>query len=105
MAPQGRVLPIGFASGLVPQIPANLLLVKNITVFGLYMGCYKIDARSRHATEVRALFAQLANWLTRGLIKPVVSDCLPLEQTAQAFERVLDRGHVGHVVVVMDAAN
>lgn len=34
--PFARVLPIGFASGTVPQIPANILLVKNLSVFGLY---------------------------------------------------------------------
>src|SRR5699024_2007981 len=36
--PEGRILPIGFASGEVPQIPTNHLLVKNLTVMGLYIG-------------------------------------------------------------------
>ena len=38
--PEGRLLPIGFAGGAVPQIPANILLVKNLTVIGLYWGAY-----------------------------------------------------------------
>jgi len=38
--PEGRILPLGFASGEVPQIPANILLVKNITVLGFYWGGY-----------------------------------------------------------------
>jgi NADPH:quinone reductase len=42
--PGGRLLPLGFASGTVPQIPANILLVKNLTVHGLYWGAYaKLD--------------------------------------------------------------
>lgn len=38
--PEGRLLTIGFAGGEVPQIPANLLLVKNLSVMGLYWGGY-----------------------------------------------------------------
>ena len=38
IAPEGRLIPMGFASGTVPQIPANILLVKNVTVIGFYYG-------------------------------------------------------------------
>ena len=38
--PEARILPLGFASGGVPQIPANILLVKNLTVIGYYWGGY-----------------------------------------------------------------
>src|SRR5690606_3640891 len=40
-APDGRILVVGFAGGTVPQIPANILLVKNITVIGFYWGAYR----------------------------------------------------------------
>ena len=36
--PEARLLPLGFASGAVPQVPANILLVKNLTVLGFYWG-------------------------------------------------------------------
>src|SRR5262245_16727234 len=62
LRPEGRILPIGFASGSIPQIPANLLIVKNITVCGLYMGYYKIDERQRFEPRVRAIFDQLGRW-------------------------------------------
>lgn len=101
MAPQGRILPLGFAGGTIPQIPANLLLVKNVTVCGLYMGYYKIDAREQYAQTMAALFAQLGTWWQQGLIKPVISACLPLDRIAEAFELVLDRNHLGHVVITM----
>ena len=39
-APEGRIIPMGFAGGNIPQIPANILLVKNITVIGIYWGYY-----------------------------------------------------------------
>ena len=38
VAPEGRLIPMGFASGTIPQIPANILLVKNVTVIGFYYG-------------------------------------------------------------------
>src|SRR5262249_19887392 len=34
IAPEGRLIPMGFASGIIPQIPANILLVKIVTVIG-----------------------------------------------------------------------
>ncbi|MES2975165.1 MAG: NADPH:quinone oxidoreductase family protein [Pseudomonadota bacterium] len=103
LAPGGRILPIGFAGGVVPQIPANLLLVKNITVCGLYMGYYKIDARARHAARMRELFALLGSWWEQGLIKPQVGACFSLDEVPAAFARVLDRAHRGHVVVTPNA--
>src|SRR5262249_12004883 len=40
VAPEGRIIPMGFASGTIPQVPANILLVKNVTVIGFYYGYY-----------------------------------------------------------------
>lgn len=101
LSPGGRILPIGFASGVIPQIPANLLLVKNVTVCGLYMGYYKIDARPRHADRMRALFAMLADWWKLGQIKPVIAATFRIDRIAEAFEQVLDRAGTGHIVVNM----
>lgn len=97
--PGGRILPIGFASGEIPQIPANLLLVKNVTVCGFYMGYFKIDARTAFAGRMRALFDRLGSWWDAGLIRPQVVRRVTLEQVAEAFSQVLDRAHTGHVVV------
>ncbi len=53
-----RVIIIGFASGRVPQIPANILLVKNIDVIGFYWGSYQV-----HKPDLlRSSFAQLLRW-------------------------------------------
>ena len=41
-AQMGRILIVGFASGSIPQIPANILLVKNISVIGYYWGGYRV---------------------------------------------------------------
>jgi NADPH2:quinone reductase len=62
---EARLLPIGFASGEVPQIPANILLVKNLTVIGLYWGAYY-----RHAPDVMgSSLRQLIAWWEEGRIR------------------------------------
>lgn len=99
LRPGGRIVPLGFASGSIPQVAANLILVKNIAVCGLYMGYYKIDARDRYEGEVRALFARLADWLHTGAITPRIAARLPLDRVAEGFELASTRGVIGHVVL------
>ena len=58
VAPEGRIIPMGFASGTIPQIPANILLVKNVTVIGFYYGYYngwggKTDAHAQGSRGAR----------------------------------------------------
>ncbi len=92
---EARLLPIGFASGEVPQIPANVLLVKNLTVIGLYWGAYW-----RHAPAVLAeSFRSLLGWWAEGRIAPHVSHVLPLEEAGAALALLSDRRATGKVVV------
>ena len=98
--PEGRIATVGFASGDVPQIPANLLLVKNVAVCGFNMSHYKITQGARYEARVRALFTQLGLWFEEGLINPVTAASFTLERTPDAFATVLDREHFGHVVVI-----
>jgi len=92
---EARLLPIGFASGQVPQIPANILLVKNLTVIGLYWGAYW-KARPK---VLRDSFAQLLAWWAEGRIAPHVSNVLPLEQAGAALALLRERKAAGKVVV------
>ena len=104
LRPEGRIVPIGFASGRIPQIPANLLLVKNISVCGLYMGYYKIDARERYEGEVRKIFDTLSQWVVSGAIKPEATAVFALENVRDAFAVIQRREHIGHVALVMNEA-
>lgn len=103
LRPEGRILPLGFAGGAIPKVPANIVMVKNIAVVGLYMGYYKIDAREENEAKVRAIFDQLGAWFVEGRINPVTSSRFPLERIADAFAAVLDRRHLGHVSVDIGA--
>ena len=100
LRPEGRICPIGFAGGEIPQVPANLLLVKNIAVIGLSMGWYKIDARDAQEARMRALFDRLGTWWQESAIRPRLAATFPLDRVRDAFAAVLDRGHLGHVAVL-----
>ena len=93
--PGGRLLPIGFAGGTVPQIPANHMLVKNLTVIGFYFGGYMKFAPE----QVQAVLTKLLNWCAEGKINPHISHQLPLAQTNEALELLRDRKSTGKVVI------
>ena len=95
--PEGRILLVGFASGEVPPIPANHLLVKNIDVLGLYWGGY---ARFRPEVLTDSL-RTLLGWYAEGRLKPHVSHALPLARAAEAYELLRSRASTGKVVVTM----
>ena len=93
----GRLLLIGFASGRVPQIPANILLVKNLAVLGLYWGAY----RRRRPDLVAAEFAQLFDWHAHGQIRPRVSHSADLAHAAKALALLRGREATGKIVLTV----
>lgn len=93
----GRILVIGFASGDIPQIKANHILVKNISVHGLYWGGY---LRTKPEV-VTASLAHLFEMHAQGKLHPHVSHVLPLEQAGEALEVLRTRRSTGKVVVTM----
>ncbi|MEL6683866.1 MAG: NADPH:quinone oxidoreductase family protein [Pseudomonadota bacterium] len=92
---EARVIVIGFASGDVPQIPANILLVKNITVIGFYWGGYL----SFNAQALTDSLAELMAWHAEGRLKPHISHSLPLDQAGDALDLMRSRKSTGKVVV------
>ncbi len=93
--PEGRLLPIGFASGEVPQIPANHLLVKNLSVLGYYVGGYM----KFRPDLVHKSLSQLIDWYCQGRLKPHVSHVLPLDRVAEGLELLRSRRSTGKVVI------
>ena len=92
---EARVIVIGFASGDVPSIPANIILVKNITVIGFYWGGYL----KFNAAALGDSLAELMAWHAEGRLKPHISHTLPLEQADNALELMRSRKSTGKVVV------
>lgn len=95
--PEARVLTIGFASGGVPQIKANHLLVKNITVMGFYWGGY-LAFRPQVITDS---LQTLIGWFEAGRIRPHISHCLPFDQAAEGLELLRSRASTGKVVITL----
>lgn len=93
--PEARLLPIGFAAGEVPQIPANHLLVKNLSVLGVYWGGYLKFRPDVVTNSLKELF----HWYEQGRLKPHVSHVLPLDQAREALELLRARKSTGKVVV------
>ena len=93
--PEARLLPIGFASGEVPQIPANHLLVKNLSVLGVYWGGY---LKFRPAAVTDSL-RTLMGWYAEERLKPHVSHILPLDRVEEGLELLRSRASTGKVVI------
>ncbi|MEL6582847.1 MAG: NADPH:quinone oxidoreductase family protein [Pseudomonadota bacterium] len=93
----GRILPLGFASGTVPQVPANIILVKNIDVIGFYWGAYATLNPGALVKSLQTLFA----WYSEGKVKPHVSHEVPLTEASTALELLTSRAATGKVVVTV----
>ncbi len=93
--PEARLLCIGFASGEVPKIPANHLLVKNISVLGFYWGGY-LKFRPEVITDS---LSALLRWYEDGHLRPHISHEFPLERADEALEVLRQRRSTGKVVV------
>jgi len=91
----GRILVIGFASGDIPQVPANIVMVKNIDILGLNWPNYRLMRPDLLAQS----FRQLMVWFEEGKIKPLVSRTFSLDETAEAIRHVMERQATGKVVV------
>lgn len=95
---EGRLLVIGFASGTIPELPANLILLKSCQVVGVFWGAYAMRWPERSKED----FDQLFRWWDEGKIAPHVSHTLPLESTADALHAMINREVVGKAVITVD---
>ena len=91
----GRLLVIGFASGRIPEVKLNRVLLKNIALVGLHWGAYAMHEPQRIAETFRALFALYA----AGKIAPVIFRAYPLAELPEALAALGSRRTYGKVVV------
>lgn len=91
----GRVVIVGFASGQVPAIKANYLLVKNIAVIGLQWSDYRDRTPARVAAAQRELFALYQ----QGRIDPHISSRLPLGRFVEGLRTLRDGKVQGKVIL------
>ncbi|WP_028798226.1 NADPH:quinone oxidoreductase family protein [Streptomyces purpureus] len=97
---EGRIVVVGFASGTIPTPALNHALVKNYAVLGLHWGLYN----QHDPAAVRRCHDTLTVYASKGLIKPLVSERVPLASAATAVQRVADGTTTGRVVVLPEGA-
>jgi NADPH:quinone reductase len=88
----GRFVTVGFASGVIPRIPLNLVLVKGVHVLGFQFQDVPSNEFTRNESELREL-------LVSGRVRPHVGAVYPFEETARALRHVADGRAVGKVVI------
>jgi NADPH2:quinone reductase len=91
----GRFVVIGFASGTIPRLPANQVLLRNRSVVGVDWGAWAMS----HGVEQRALLTTLLELVEAGSLHPPAPTAYPLESVAEALDDLLGRRVVGKVVL------
>lgn len=91
----GRLLVIGFASGEIPALPANLPLLKGASLVGVFWGAFA----QRQVQDNVANFQQLFAWYAEGKLKPLVSQRYSLAEAGQAIDTLAERRAVGKLVI------
>jgi NADPH:quinone reductase len=92
---EARMLVIGFAAGRIQAVPANLILVKNISVIGVVWGAQT----ERDPVWMSRNLAELLRWWEAGRLKPLVAKTFPLEAAGDALAALLSRRYAGKIVL------
>jgi len=93
----GRFLVIGFASGPIPAIPLNLMLLKGASLVGVFWGAWA----ARFPSESQNNFDELIRMIDSGQFSPLVTEVYPLDQYKAAFASISERRAKGKVILSM----
>jgi NADPH2:quinone reductase len=97
MAWNGRYCVVGFASGSIPQIPLNLVLLKGCAILGVAVGSNAL----RDPTDYRKHLLQMIGWIADGTLNPVITETYPLARTADALNDLMQRKVQGKAMIVI----
>ena len=93
---EGRYLVVGFASGEIPKIPLNLVLLKGCQIVGVFWGSFAMREPQRNRAHAHQIFS----WIAEGKLRPAIDAVLPFSAASDALAR-LDRRQVkGKLVLV-----
>lgn len=96
----GRLIVVGFASGRIPELPVNRVLIKNCAVMGVFWGAYALNNPQVMFKSLQTLLG----WYQEGSLKPHISATLPLEKAAEAMELLTNRQSTGKVILITERA-
>jgi NADPH2:quinone reductase len=92
---EARMLVVGFAAGRIQAVPANLVLVKNISVVGVVWG----EQAARDPGGTGRDLAALLRWWEAGRLHPLVAQVFPLAGAGAALRALLSRRYAGKIVL------
>ncbi len=92
---EGRYLVVGFASGRIPALPANIALLKNASLVGLFWGAYL----QHNPAVISDSFALLLAWYAAGRLKPHIHRTFPLAEAPAALRELTERRALGKVLL------
>ena len=84
-------------AGASPALPANIALLKNASLIGLFWGAYL----QRNPAVIRDSFTQLLQWYAAGKLKPHIHKTYPLEEAPAALRELLERRAMGKVLLTV----
>lgn len=94
---EGRILVIGFASGDIPKVATNMILVKNFSTVGVVFG----EHSWRYPDDSRERLTRLLPEIGQGRLNPRVWKSYPLEDAVQALKEIQDRSVIGKMVLTI----
>jgi NADPH2:quinone reductase len=92
---QGRYLVVGFASGEIPKIPLNLVLLKGCQIVGVFWGAFMMREPARNRRHAEQIFA----WVAEGKLRPAIDAVLPFAEAPAALVRLEQRQVKGKLVL------
>lgn len=92
---EGQILSIGFASGVIPEVRLNRMLVKNFTAIGFFLGPYRTLKRQLVVAALEEMYALY----DEGKLKPVICKVYPMEDLPKALEDIEQRKSYGKVIL------
>ena len=95
LAPEGRLVVVGFTEGRIPTLQVNRILFRNVEVVGAAWGAFLAVDPSLFATTQEELNEMVA----RGVVAPIVGATFPLERAADALRLLDTREATGKVVL------
>jgi NADPH:quinone reductase len=93
---QGRFLVVGFASGEIPKIPLNLVLLKGCQIVGVFWGSFAMRDPARNREHAQTIFTAVAD----GRLRPAIDDVIPFTGATGALQRLEQRQVKGKLVLV-----
>lgn len=95
LAPEGRLIVVGFAEGKIPEVSVNRVLFRNVDVVGAGWGNFL----AHHPELTSQIGADLERLAAEGKVRPLVTAVYPLEEGVRGLGDIAERRVIGKVVL------